>query len=218
MKVKWYGMAAFLLASEEGVRVIADPYEAGSYEGRIGYSEITDEADIVTVSHDHGDHNFVSGVRGNPQVVKGPGVHRVKGIEFKGIAAYHDKTKGSERGPNTIFSFTMDGIKICHLGDLGHRLDDQSVAEIGEPDLLLTPVGGRSQIDANEATELYQRLKAKVIIPMHYKTDKCGFQFDKVDEFTKNKENVRRLLSCQMELKKSDLPSTSQIVVLEHAP
>ena len=105
---------------EQGIKIITDPYEPG-YAG-LSYGPIPDEADIVTVSHDHGDHNYVAGVPGTPQVVKGAGRQEAKGIVFEGIAAYHDESRGSQRGDNTIFTFVTDGIRMCHAGDLGISL------------------------------------------------------------------------------------------------
>ncbi len=115
MKIKWLGHASFLITSDSGIKIITDPYETG---GGLSYGEIKESADIVTVSHDHFDHNNVAAVPGNPQVVKGTA--EVKGIEFKGISTYHDEAKGGQRGKNTILCFEVDGIRVCHLGDLGH--------------------------------------------------------------------------------------------------
>jgi len=118
MKVKWYGHAAFLITSDQGIKIITDPYEPGAFGGAIAYGPIPDQADIVLVSHDHADHNYVQGLKGKPQVVKGTGSHKVKNLEFKGFAAYHDGRKGSERGQNTIFCFSVDGINC--IGSAGN--------------------------------------------------------------------------------------------------
>ena len=170
MKIKWLGHASFLVTSEEGKKIITDPYNVLP---EISYTPINESADVVTISHDHGDHNNDKAVKGNPHVIRGKGIRRVKGIEFKGIPSYHDAAQGSQRGENTIFRFTVDGINVCHLGDLGHLLNDKQIAEIGPVDILLIPVGGYFTIDAKQATTISQSLKARVIIPMHYKTSKC---------------------------------------------
>ncbi len=120
MTIKFLGHATFLITSEDGVRIITDPYESGGYGGALRYGPITDEADIVTVSHDHADHNYVAGVPGNPVVVTES--TEVGGISFQVIDSYHDDAQGAERGPNRIFCFQVDGIRVCHLGDLGHLL------------------------------------------------------------------------------------------------
>lgn len=214
MKIKWLGHASFLVTSKEGKKIITDPYNVA---GGITYAPIDESADIVTISHDHEDHNNDRAVKGNPQVMRGEGVRTVKGIEFKGIPSYHDAAKGSQRGNNIIFRFTIDGINICHLGDLGHLLNSKQIADIGPVDILLIPVGGDFTIDAKQATTMYQSLKAKVVIPMHYKTSKCDIPISKVDEFLKDKENVRKLNSSQIEYEKGKLPKKAEIVVLQHA-
>ncbi len=142
--------------------------------------------------------------------------HREIGV-FKGVEASHDESQGRERGANTIFCFEMDGIRVCHLGDLGHHLSPQQVEEIGEVDLLLIPVGGFFTIDARVATDVTKRLKPKVVIPMHYKTEKLGFPVDGVDEFLTNWEKVKRVDGSEMELNKDSLPSETEVIVLQHA-
>jgi len=214
MKVKWLGHASFLITSEEGTGIITDPYATGM---GISYGDIKENADIVTVSHEHGDHNNAAAVSGNPEVVKGAGVQEAKGIRFKGIASYHDETQGSERGPNTIFCFAVDGVNLCHLGDLGHRLSDEQAAEIGDLDILMTPVGGFFTIDAAVATEIVEKLQPRVVIPMHYSTDKCAYPIAGVDDFLKGKSDVKRMDATEVEFSKSDLPSPTEIVVLKHA-
>lgn len=214
MKVKWLGHASFLITSEEGTRIITDPYATGM---GISYGEIKEAADIVMVSHEHGDHNNAAAVSGSPQVVKGAGVQEAKGIQFKGIASFHDDAEGSQRGPNTIFCFTVDDVKLCHLGDLGHHLSEQQVADIGDVDVLLIPVGGFFTIDAAVATQTTEKLKPRVVIPMHYSTDKCAYPISGVDDFLKGKANVKRMDASEVELTKSELPSATEIVVLKHA-
>jgi len=214
MKIKWLGHASFLITSDTGTKIITDPYATGS---GIKYGEITESADIVAVSHDHSDHNNVAAVRGKPEVVRGTGITKVKGIEFKGIPSYHDEAGGSQRGKNTIFCFEMDGIRVCLLGDLGHQLSDKQASELGEIDILLMPVGGYYTIDAKVATQVGNQLKPKVIIPMHFKTDKCGFPISGVDEFLKGKEGVQKLNASEVEFKQAELPPTTQIIVLQPA-
>lgn len=214
MKVKWLGHASFLITSEEGTRIITDPYATGM---GISYGDINEAADIVTVSHEHGDHNNAAAVSGSPQLVKGAAVQEAKGIQFKGIASFHDDAEGSQRGPNTIFCFTVNDVKLCHLGDLGHHLSEGQIADIGEVDVLLIPVGGFFTIDAVVATDTTEKLKPRVVIPMHYSTDKCAYPISGVDDFLKGKANVKRMDASEVELTKSELPSAAEIVVLNHA-
>jgi len=214
MKIKWLSHASFLITSETGTKIITDPYNIG---GPLNYGEIKEAADIVTVSHDHFDHNNVAAVQGNPQVVKGAVSVKIKGIEFRGIPTYHDDAGGRTRGDNTIFCFEVDGIRICHLGDLGHQLSAQQVGELGKVDILLTQVGGEFTIDAKAASQLCDRLKPKVIIPMHYKTDKCTYPIAEVSQFLHGKKDVSRLDASEVEFKQGELPVTTQIIVLESA-
>ena len=216
MKVKWLGHAAFLITSDEGTKIITDPYQSGQFG--LDYGKIEDAADIVVVSHEHADHNYVQGVPGSPQVVKGTGTHSAKGIEFKGIASYHDDSGGSQRGPNDMFCFTVNGVRVCHLGDLGHGLSEQQLAEIGEVDVLFIPVAGTYTIDAAGATQTVDRIKPRVVIPMHFKTDKCpSFPVTDVEPFLAGKKNVKRMDSAEVEFKQGQLPEATEIVVLKHA-
>jgi len=214
MKIKYLGHAAFVITSDRGVRIITDPYGTSP---DLTYGEIRTTADVVTVSHDHFDHCNVAAVGGNPQVMRRAGVSTAKGIKFKGIISYHDDEGGRMRGNNIIFCFEVDGVKVCHLGDLGHRLDDKQKAEIGSVDILLIPVGGYYTIDAKTATEVCDQLKPGVIIPMHYRTDKGLPNIAGVDEFLRGKAKVKWLDTSQVEFKAGGLPDAGQIIVLKPA-
>lgn len=214
MKIKWLGHAAFLITSEEGLKIITDPYSVG---GGINYGKIEESADIVVVSHKHGDHDNVSTVKGKPEIVDAPGSRRVKGVDFRGIPSYHDEAKGRQRGANIIFCFTVDGMRICHLGDLGHQLDTSQIAAIDGVDILLIPVGGFYTIDAKGATKVCEKLSPRVAIPMHLKTAKCDYPIAGVDDFLKGKKSVRQLNASEAEFKKDQLPSATETVVLKHA-
>jgi L-ascorbate metabolism protein UlaG (beta-lactamase superfamily) len=216
MKVKWLGHACFLLTSESGLRIITDPYASGVYG--LDYAPPAETADIVTVSHDHSDHNNVAAVKGNPQVVQGVGSQQAKGVQFKGVASAHDQSSGKERGANTIFCFALDGLNVCHLGDLGHDLSDQTVAAIGAVDVLLIPVGGNFTIDAAVANRVCQKLAPKVVIPMHFKNDRCpGFPVAGVDDFIGKRQQVKTIAGSEVEIKKEQLPSGTETVVLRPA-
>jgi len=214
MRIKYLGHSSFVITSDTGIKIITDPYVTG---GAISYGKIEESADIVIVSHDHSDHNNVAAVRGNPKPVRGAVTTEIKGIEFKGIPSYHDDAGGRQRGKNTIFCFEVDGIRVCHLGDLGHQLSAQQVADLGEVDILLIPVGGCVTIDAKGASQVCDRLKPKVIIPIHYKTDKFGLPVAGVDEFLRGKKEVSRLDASEVEFKRGELPAHTQIIVLKSA-
>ena len=212
MKIKWLGHAAFLVTADNGTKIITDPYETS--EG-LKYGKINETADIVTVSHDHGDHNNVAAVKGNPQVVRGS--TEVKGISFKAIPTAHDDKGGSERGKNTVFCFQVDGVRVVHLGDLGHLLADSQVVEIGKVHVLLVPVGGFFTLDARTAWEVCEQVRPRVIIPMHYKKDKCALPIGGVEEFIKNKTDVAHVDGSEVEFKVADLPTGPRIMVLKPA-
>ena len=217
MKIKWYGHAAFLITSDQGLKIIIDPYEPGAFGGQLSYGKINDQAEIVLTSHDHADHNYTKDIPGSPQIIKGSGSKTIKGISIKGISTYHDSSKGSERGTNTIFAIKLDNIQLCHLGDLGHLLSDKDLAEIGPVDILLIPVGGFFTIDSKEATRVAEQIKPKILIPMHFKTEKCGFPISPVEDFLKGKTNIKRAKASEATFDKANLPQQIEIVVLEHA-
>ena len=210
MKIKYLAHAAFLITSESGVKIITDPYTAG---GGIKHGEIKERADVVTVSHEHGDHNNAGAIRGDPQVLREGG--SVRGIKFRAVSAAHDDKGGSQRGRDTIFCFEVDGINVCHCGDLGHVLTEAQVKAIGRVDVLMIPVGGFFTIDAKTATRVGEQLMPKVIIPMHYKTEKLDFPIAGADEFTKGKSNVTNVNGSEIELKAGSLPAATQIMVLK---
>jgi len=212
MKIKWLAHAAFLITSDSGTRIITDPYETTD---ALMYGEIEESADIVLISHDHADHSNVAAVKGSPQVVRG--TTEAKGIKIRGVPTAHDTSGGSQRGRNTIFCFEVDGVNVCHAGDLGHILTDEQAAAIGKVDVLLIPVGGFFTIDARTADRVCEQLKPKVIIPMHYKTDKLDFPIAGVDEFLKGKDNVTQLDTSEIEIKAGQLPPSAQIIVLKPA-
>jgi L-ascorbate metabolism protein UlaG (beta-lactamase superfamily) len=214
VKVTWYGHAAFLITMGQGIKIITDPYKPG---GGILYKAIPDEADIVTVSHDHSDHNYVEGLPGKPQVIKGAGRYEVRGIVVEGVAAYHDASQGAQRGHNTIFTFDADGIRMCHLGDLGHVLSDQDVQRIGQVDVLCIPVGGFFTIGPQEATTVVGQLQPHLIFPMHVKTEKCNLPIEPVDAFLQGKREVKKLDVSTFTFTKEELKAGLGIIVLQPA-
>jgi L-ascorbate metabolism protein UlaG (beta-lactamase superfamily) len=212
MKIKYLAHSSFLVTSAGGVKIITDPYTAG---GGLKYQPIKETADVVTISHEHGDHNNAAAVKGNPAVLRDSG--ESKGIKFKAVPADHDEQGGSQRGKNMLYCFAVDGVNVCHCGDLGHVLTPAQVKELGKVDVLLIPVGGFFTIDAKAATKVCEQLKPAVIIPMHYKTEKADFPIAGVEDFLKGKTTVSRINSSEVELLKDKLPQVTQIVVLQYA-
>jgi len=216
MKITWLGHASFLVESKDGTRVVMDPFEAGSYDGAVGYAAIDTHADVVTVSHEHADHNAVDVVSGSPEVVRDTEEHTVKGISIRGLTTFHDETKGQDRGRSNIYVMDVDGVKVGHLGDLGHVLSEDEVKALGGVDVLLAPVGGYYTIGPEEAKKTAEALGARVIIPMHYKTDALGFPIQPVDDFLKLMESVERADSNSVEIDKEQLGDTARVVVLDY--
>lgn len=216
MKITWLGHASFLIESNEGTRVVTDPFESGSYDGAVGYTPIECSADAVTVSHDHADHNAVECVTGDPEVVRGTEPVTVKEIAIRGVGTYHDENKGKDRGRNTVYVMDIEGMRVAHLGDLGHVLTDEERDELGQVDVVFAPVGGYYTIGPEEAKRVAEQLGAKIIVPMHYKTDALGFPIQPVDEFLKLMQTVERANGTSFEVMRSDLPENTKVVVLDY--
>ena len=217
MKIQWLGHSMFRITTSSGVRIVIDPYQPGGFSGALGYGAYKEPAEVVLMSHDHADHGYSKGIAGNPILLKGPGKFVAAGIEFQGVDTFHDRSKGAERGRNTVFCFSADGVKVCHLGDLGHVLTNEQAAMIGAVDVLLTPVGGTYSIGPDEASKVMEQLSAKIVIPMHFKTSKIAFPIEPVESFLEGKPNVERLDSSEIEISADEIGSGQRIIVLQHA-
>lgn len=213
MKITWLGHAAFLIETN-GLRVVNDPYSTA--DDRIRYQPISMPADIVTVSHDHFDHNFVTCLTGDPKVIKGAGQNTVKGITIAGIDTFHDPSQGSERGENVLYIIEAEDLRICHTGDLGHLLSTAQVQALGTIDILLVPVGGLYTVNAEEAWQIVEDLSPSIVVPMHFKTPSLDFPIAPVGEFLEGKDNVFQAGSASFEITRQDLPPKLKIIVLDH--
>jgi len=169
MKIQYLGHSCFEIKNRE-VSVITDPFDPKL----VGLKFPKIEADVVTVSHGHTDHNYVAGVGVKPVVFDYPGDYEVKGVKIFGLQSWHDKTRGSERGENIIFKIVIDGIVVTHLGDLGEMPSRELLEELEDTDILLIPVGGTFTINAAEAAEIVKAIKPAVTIPMHYQVPKLN--------------------------------------------
>lgn len=205
MKVSWLGHACFEIVDSRGTRIVIDPFDE-----TVGYEVPRIKADVVLVSHDHHDHNNVKAIRGDPQVVRGPGKHLAAGIEFRGVPSFHDEEKGKLRGRNTIFCFVVDGLRVCHLGDLGHLLGEDDLRSVGEVDVLMIPVGGVYTIDADGAKRVIEQIRPRLVFPMHFRSEE--FDVAPVDLFLKGLEVERPGRSVS--LTREDLPVAGWRVVL----
>lgn len=204
MKIKYIGHSCFLITASDETAILIDPYKPGAYGGAITYAPITENADVVVVSHEHEDHAAVEDLPEQPLLVRS--ASQTLGIVFDVIETFHDDNHGKDRGPNNIFYFEVDGVRVCHLGDLGHELSEEQVKEIGEVDLLLIPVGGRFTIGPEVADKVVEQLNPRIVTPMHFKTERCGFPIEPAETFLNDKAEVRRSSSSEVIIRKEDLP------------
>lgn len=211
MKIKWWGHSSFLITTDDGLKILTDPYNED-----LPYVRIDDKADYVTVSHDHFDHNAVDLLPGNPKVVDNIEGLENNEIKIEGIASYHDDKKGAERGQNIMFNFKFNGKKLSHLGDLGHPLNKDQLKKLKDVDYLLIPVGGHYTINADQAYKIIKQIKPKVVVPMHYKTEILDFPIKGVDDFLGyfSKENIKIINNSELEITK--LPEEQLVYVLDY--
>jgi L-ascorbate metabolism protein UlaG (beta-lactamase superfamily) len=211
MELTWYGHSCFRLRERGGPTIITDPYDDS-----IGYSLPRLRADIVTVSHDHGDHNHVRGVRGEPKVLTSPGEYEVRDIFITGIPTFHDRKQGEERGRNVVFTFDFDGLSVCHLGDLGHVLNQSQAEALGSVDVLLIPVGGVYTIAAAAAAEVVSLLEPRIVVPMHYKTKDLNIRLGAASAFLKEMGAEDAAPHESLNVTKTSLPEETEVRVLEY--
>jgi L-ascorbate metabolism protein UlaG (beta-lactamase superfamily) len=209
MKITWLGHACFLIETQ-GKKIITDPYEPNSYGGAVRYSEIDIQPDIVTVSHQHFDHNYIKKFK-DAEIIDKEGSFKINNIVIEGILSYHDKEKGAVRGKNIIFVIHSEGLKIAHFGDIGTlEIDYEKLKDI---DVVLVPVGGTFTIDAEEANSLLEKLNPKIFVPMHFKTSKLAFEIDTVDKFLIGKDFQEEEI---LEINPKNISNFKKIVVLKH--
>ena len=219
MTIQWYGHACFKISTKpegrgsgEDVVIFTDPYKK-----EIGLRPPQGKADIVTVSHDHFDHNNAEALKGEPAVLDLPGEYSIKGVSIKGVNSHHDKKEGAERGLNTIFVFESEGIRICHLGDLATSLNNKQLEEINGVDVLAIPVGGKNSLNGKEAKAVIDQVEPNIVLPMHYKIRGSKFQGDDEKVFCKEIGTCPREKLSKLVLKKKDLEEKKSEVVLMEA-
>ena len=178
MDVTWLGHGCFRLRGRNAA-VVTDPYPPA-----IGLKLQRLDADLVTISHDHENHNYTQAVR-EAYEIRGPGEYEVAGVAVIGVPTYHDADKGAKHGLNTVYLIEIDDVRICHLGDLGHSLDDTQAETLSSADVLLVPVGGRTTINATQAAEVVRQLEPRYVVPMHYAVPGLKLQLDPIDRFLK---------------------------------
>jgi L-ascorbate metabolism protein UlaG (beta-lactamase superfamily) len=177
MDITWFGHSCFRLRFK-GATIITDPYN-----GDIGLRLPRQRAEIATISHEHPDHNNTRAIGGEPIFLRGPGEYERAGIFVFGIATYHDRRNGRDRGPNTAYLIEGDGLSICHLGDLGHVPTQSQIEQLSSLDVLLIPAGGNSTLNAGEAAEVVSLLEPRFVVPMHYQLPGVKIKLDPVTRF-----------------------------------
>ena len=212
--LKWFGQACFLLTLSNGTSIAIDPYGP-----MVGFPIPELKAQVCLVTHNHPDHNNIAAVSGNPTIIRTTGTHKAAGITFYGIPALHyEKPEDSQRGPDIIFTFQAEGVRFCHLGDLGRLLTPDQIKAIGKVDVLMIPVGGYYTIDAAEAWKVVDQLKPKVVIPIHYYMPGSKINvLSTVDPFIKGKKNVKHIADGTVKITASTLPKEMEVWVLERA-
>ncbi|MBT7497528.1 MBL fold metallo-hydrolase [Candidatus Woesearchaeota archaeon] len=217
MNITWLGQSCFKIEEKvkgEVVTVVTDPYDK-----TIGLRLPKSKANLVTVSHDHHDHNNVEGVLGleekEPFIIDRSGEYEYKGVFVTGVGSFHDKKEGEERGKSVMFRIEIAGVSVLHCGDLGTKLSDAQLEKIGEVDILLVPVGGKYTVNAKEAAEVVRQIEPRVVVPMHYKIPGLDLDIDDVKAFSKEMGNGSEVIG-KLKMNKKDLPIDEiKLVILE---
>lgn len=208
MEITWLGYSCFRLKGKN-ITVITDPFSPS-----LGYSLDKPSANIVTISHNHENHSHVSTIVGQPKLITRPGEYEIGGVLVIGIPAFHDAENGAILGKNAIYAIEVDDVTVCHLGDLGHSLSSDQTEELGNIDVLLVPVGGGNTISAAQAAALIRNIEPKIAIPMHYKTPALTKELDPIDKFLKEMGVTGIEPQPKLTISKTNLPSTTQVMVL----
>jgi L-ascorbate metabolism protein UlaG (beta-lactamase superfamily) len=211
----WYGQACIKVKGRDASLVI-DPYDANY----TGLKPLKLDSNIVCITHDHRDHNNSSVVKGVEEgvgsfIINGPGEYEKNGINIVGIGSFHDDSNGKERGKNTIYLVTIDGVNIVHLGDLGQKkLTQEQIEELSLCDVLMIPAGGVYTINAKDAPDIISSLEPKIVVPIHYKTAGLKFNLDPVENFLKAMGKEAQPVS-KLSISDEKLPEDLEVVVLE---
>jgi len=207
MEISWLGHSCFQLRGKN-VTLITDPFSP-----QLEHSLGKINAPIVTISHNHPGHNFAGGVDGDPRIVRGPGEYEISDVLITGVASYHDNKHGQELGRNTIYIIHMDDLVICHLGDLGHVLQEEQLEEVADADMLLVPIGGQHTINAAQAAEVISQVEPHIVIPMHY-SPPTGDAPNPLDKFCREMGIEAINPQPKLLITRSTLPAETQVVIL----
>lgn len=211
MIITWWGQSCFRIQDKtgpDGVTVVTDPFDKS-----VGLKVPNFEADIVTVSHDHFDHNNPDSLRGGPAVIKTAGEYDIKGVIIQGVDSYHDDKQGEERGKNIIYRIEMEDMSIVHLGDLGHVLENKQLESLVGTDILMIPVGGTYTLDAQKAVEVVSQIEPRMVIPMHYQVKGLKVDLAGVDAFVKQL-GINPTYEDKLKISKKELPQENMELVI----
>jgi L-ascorbate metabolism protein UlaG (beta-lactamase superfamily) len=214
MVIEWLGHSCFKITLKDGTRILLDPYGID-----VGYAPQEVEADIVTISHAHDDHNDLSFVKGDYTVVSTPGVHTFGELTIEGFETWHDHCQGTHRGRNLIFLFSVRGIRVCHMGDVGCIPSDDLICRLYGTEVLMIPVGGHFTIDAHEALSICERIEPNIIIPMHFKTPVSTLDIAPLHDFLEavgREYDVSHHGQCYLTIDKASLKKRTRVVVMEY--
>ena len=210
LQIRWHGHSCFEITND--ITLVTDPHDGKS----IGINAPSVIGDIILVSHDHYDHNSVKSVeKEDSKIVRGSGEKTVSNVLIKGFETFHDEVQGAKRGENIVYKFRVDDITFCHLGDLGHKLNDDMVEMLGDIDVLFVPVGGTFTLDVDEAWKVIKMVNPKIVVPMHYKVGGLSLPVSGVDVFLeKNKSKCKVLrVGNEIDIEKDDLPEEQEVWV-----
>lgn len=196
--INWLGHSCFLIRTSGGKRIVMDPYDTS-----IGTLPAELTADVVTVSHQHFDHNYVKGIKGRYSLVQSGGLHEFEGFRITGVPSWHDDQMGAKRGPNMVYILESEGIKVCHLGDLGVIPSKDELLRLEGVDMMLTPIGGTYTIDPAAADRLISIVKPRIVMPMHYSMEPGIKRLLPLTDFLDGKDNVQRAEPGEFRLEKS---------------
>ena len=211
MIITWQGHSCFKIQNKigpGGITIATDPFDES-----VGLKAPKFEANIITISHDHHDHNNIKAVRGKPYIINTAGEYDIEGIFVEGVESYHDSRAGAERGKNIIYRIEIDDISITHLGDLGHVLDSKQLEKLEGTDILLVPVGGVYTIGAEKAVEVVSQVEPRLVIPMHYKIPGLKINLEGVDKFIKEL-GLKPTYEEKLKISRRDLPQEDMELII----
>jgi L-ascorbate metabolism protein UlaG (beta-lactamase superfamily) len=207
MEITWYGRACFRLKGRDAT-VITDPCPPST-----GFVAGKHSVELLTISHDHPDHSYTRSITAGLTLTR-PGEYEYSDLLVMGIRTFHDGEAGGSRGENMVFSFEIDGVHVCHLGDLGHLLSDEQLSELGPIDVLLVPVGGGTTLTPAEAAEVVAQIGPKIVIPMHYGIDGASKDLGGPEKFL-HEMAAEPIRQPKAQVTVSSLPDETQVVLLE---